>query len=325
MEENMQARISTAKAGFSRVGWTMVAMYVAQIVFITVATLVLKNMGKNIYTASEVFWGMTLVSTYVVGFPVGIVLLRKLPGDRGKQVSMGAKEFISILLMCFPMMYTGAFLGNILAEFLSGGKAQNALVSLAMDESPLKILMMVVLAPLFEEYVFRKLLIDRCAKYGEKTAVVFSGVVFGLFHMSLYQFFYAFALGMIFAYVYLKTRRLRYCVALHMVVNFIGSVLSVWVISQGDPEALSNLSLQTLSSGPEPGVLLYLGYSLLLMIAFVAGLVLLVLNRKQVKFSSAEEELPKEGRLKVIYGNAGMIVFIILCVICIAISMIPLT
>ena len=58
-------------------------------------------------------------------------------------------------------------------------------------------------------------------RYGEKTAIVFSALAFALFHMNLFQFFYAFGLGLIFGYVYTRTSRLRYSVLMHMLIDSI--------------------------------------------------------------------------------------------------------
>ena len=103
------------------------------------------------------------------------------------------------------------------------------------------ILVMVILAPVLEEYIFRKLLIDRLSKYGELTAMLFSATVFGLFHMNFFQFFYAFGLGLLFAYIYTRTRNLLYPVLLHMIINFQGSVLAPWLLSSVDLELITAL------------------------------------------------------------------------------------
>ena len=71
----------------------------------------------------------------------------------------------------------------------------------------------------------RKRVSDQAAAEQQRKAdIVFSALMFGLFHMNLYQFFYAFLLGLVFGYVYLRTRRLRYTVFMHMSINAIGGV-----------------------------------------------------------------------------------------------------
>ena len=44
--------------------------------------------------------------------------------------------------------------------------------------------------------------------------------------MNLFQFFYAFLLGLMFGYVYTRTSKLRYSTAMHMIINFNGGVLA---------------------------------------------------------------------------------------------------
>ena len=53
----------------------------------------------------------------------------------------------------------------------------------------------------------------------DKVAIITTAILFGLFHANFSQFFYAVALGMIFAYVTLKTGTIKYSIILHIVVN----------------------------------------------------------------------------------------------------------
>ena len=92
------------------------------------------------------------------------------------------------------------------------------------------ILSAVILAPIMEELIFRKLVLDRLAGYGPAVAMSVSALVFGLAHGNFYQFFYAFLLGLIFAYIYLRTGKVRYSMMLHMMVNFCGSVIPILIM-----------------------------------------------------------------------------------------------
>ena len=69
-----------------------------------------------------------------------------------------------------------------------------------------------LLAPIFEELFFRKLLIDRTVKYGAKLSILLSALLFALFHGNLSQFFYAFLIGAFFAYIYIKTGKIIYSI-----------------------------------------------------------------------------------------------------------------
>lgn len=78
-----------------------------------------------------------------------------------------------------------------------------------------------------EEVIFRRLLLDRIRIFGDGAAILIGGAAFGLFHGNLNQTLYAFALGAIFTAIVLMTNRIRYTIAIHMVINGI-SVLTTF-------------------------------------------------------------------------------------------------
>lgn len=141
-----------------------------------------------------------------------------------------------MLVLCYGLTYLGNMVGGLLMEaagILRGADYSNP-VSEVIGQMDIGMIFLttVLIAPVMEELVFRKYLIDRMVPYGQKTAVILSGLFFGLFHGNFYQFFYALLLGMIFAWLYSSTGRIRYNIMLHMLINLMGGVLPV-VLSHG--------------------------------------------------------------------------------------------
>lgn len=274
--------------------------------------------GSNSFNSNWYIWLASFVPLYAVGIPVGIGIMKKVPCEQRDTVKLGGKNFFIFLLMCFPLMYGGNILGVVLSSLFSGGTAENKLNNYLFDSSPLKIIVVVILAPLLEEFIFRKQLIDRCGRYGEKTAILFSALAFGLFHMNLFQFFYAFALGWLFAYVYTRTRRLRYSVIMHMVINFIGSVLAPLMLSSLDMDALNQMSQGVIDEAAAltmlPALVGFMLYVLVLLGFVIAGLVLICKKASKLVFLPAEEEIPAGQRFKTVYCNAGTILFTLFCI-----------
>ena len=259
---------------------------------------------------------------------MGLLILRRLPAQAPEEHPLGFGNAVALFLISVFIMYTGSILGTMLSMVLSDGEATNATAELAMDNHPLKVLFMVILAPVLEEFVFRKQLIDRTRRYGEKTAVMLSAVTFGLLHQNLFQFFYAFGLGLLLAYIYLRTGRLRYSAILHAVINFMGSVLAPWVLSLVDQEALlameSSLPTdETLAQYMDvlPGLLVMSGYIMLLMGMFIAGLVLFIIKCRRLVWRESEAQLPRGTALRTVYCNGGMVLYMLLCLGMIVISL----
>lgn len=196
---------------------------------------------------------------YGIGFPVFAWMMGRIPRcemEEKKKISLG--QFLILLVLCYGLTYLGNLIGNLLMQavgILQGTSYTNPLNELVDQMDPTLIFVTTVLiAPVMEELIFRKYLIDRLVPYGQKTAVVLSGLLFGLFHGNFYQFFYAMALGMVFAWLYSSTGRIRYNLLLHMCINLLGGVLPV-----------------LLSRGVEAGnVFAFLVYGLLNLFAYVS-------------------------------------------------------
>lgn len=322
-KEHIAAVRAEAKRSFSLTGIALTVILVittALQYLLAVAVRHFTKTGSAFAASSWCTWLITFIPMYLIAVPVGLLIFKKIPAEKLERDKPGAKDFISALLACLPVMYAGNIIGTLLSFLLSGGTAENGITSYAMDTNPLKIVVMVFLAPIIEEYIFRKQIIDRTVKFGEKTAIIFSGITFGLFHQNFFQFFYAFGIGVIFAYVYIHTGNIRYTMIMHGIINFLGGVAAPFVISLLDLDALNGIS----SVGDEaeamkimkdilPGLAIYFTYAFMLFALSVAGLVILILRLRRLSFDRYPERLQKGERFRTIYLNAGIIIFVILC------------
>ena len=315
-----KAKNTTLKP-FNRVGLALFAMAALTSGLQALLLLLpdyLSSSSESFWRSSWYTWLMTFVPLYVIGIPVGIWIMKKVPCDHREPITLGGKNFFLFMLMCFPIMYGGNLIGTLLSALLSGGNATNGIFNYAFDENPLKIVVMVILAPLLEEFLFRKQLIDRTARYGEKTAILFSALAFGLFHMNLYQFFYAFGLGLLFGYVYLRTRRLRYSVIMHMVINGLSSVVVPFLLSKVGTDTFMQMAAGQYDEAALiavlPDMVGFILYAIALLGLSVAGLVVLIVKVPKLVYLPASEEFPKHGLFKSVYCNVGVILFALFCI-----------
>lgn len=139
------------------------------------------------------------------------------------------RVFVRWAVIGFALMWFGSLIGNGVTGLIGSltGRPPAPLVDEMMNALPLSIELVCVcgLGPLCEELLFRGLLAGRLARYGQAPGAFVSALLFGLYHANLEQFFYAFLLGLLLAYVYYRTGMLRFPVALHMVMNFFGAVV----------------------------------------------------------------------------------------------------
>ncbi len=79
-----------------------------------------------------------------------------------------------------------------------------------------------IVAPLTEETLFRGVILNGYLKrYSPATAIIVSGLMFGLFHLNPWQFFGAAIIGFVFAWWFIKTGNLTLTILGHFFANFI--------------------------------------------------------------------------------------------------------
>ena len=181
---------------------------------------------------------------------------------------------------------------------------------------------MVIVAPIVEELIFRKIVIDRLSVFGDRNAIIFSSVAFGLIHVNLYQFFYATALGFILGYVYTKTRNVKYSIFMHMLINFLGSVVvifaqdAIYTLIDDMTNLANGITVDLVNIIFNAGI--YMVYSSLQMGMVIGGIIVLYNYIKQKKINVSNDKdifLPDSEIFSGGIVNFGSILFLAVTVI----------
>ncbi len=84
------------------------------------------------------------------------------------------------------------------------------------------LLLMVVMAPLVEELLFRGVILGGFLKhYSKRNAIIFSAFLFAIYHLNPYQFTGAFVGGIVLGWIFAETESLLLCIFLHGILNFV--------------------------------------------------------------------------------------------------------
>lgn len=86
-----------------------------------------------------------------------------------------------------------------------------------------------VLAPIYEELFFRGILLRRFTlKWSPQKSIIISSIIFGIIHLSPINVLFAFALGCVLGYAYLKTKNIFVPMLLHSFSNFLAFLQFVY-------------------------------------------------------------------------------------------------
>ncbi|MBR0417420.1 MAG: CPBP family intramembrane metalloprotease [Firmicutes bacterium] len=323
--ELSQEELRTSKRTFSRVCFIPIIMSGAALVIQVAAGLVLGDQWDALKDLPSFVWIFSFVPMYAVGLPLGYLAVRKLPVQRPEKKNFGALNMFKAFTVCMAFMYVGNILGNLvnyLIMELTGAEFDFELGELISEGNTLWIIIFVViLGPIVEETIFRKFFIDRTGKYGLWLSVVFSALAFGLFHGNLSQFFYATALGLVFGYIYAKTGRIIYSTILHMCVNFMGSVVSLYFVNGVDLDSIEEIiNTGDVSSIAASGITGLLIYVAVILILFITGLIVFFSNIRKLELPEATMHIKKEYRFKTAYLSLGFICIFVYFVVMTVIS-----
>ena len=318
------ARSRFSMIGFAFAIFTVVIFAVSQLLA-TVAIVAEQLSGIPITSSTLFLNALTPVTIYLFALPILILFLTvfKVKGEAPKKNKLSLGVWVLLLVISFGLMYIGSYMGQFTMWGLTnivGYNYSNMLNSMIdYDGMWITALFLCVVAPIGEEFVFRKLLIDRTHKYGGFVSIFLSALMFGLMHANFYQFFYAFLLGLLLGYLYYSTGNVWYTISLHAVINFVGSVLTAYLQLgiENMEKAMETLNLESL----EELMSFYAEYAwviissnaftVFIFASMACAVIIPIIFRKRIVLERGEKHIPQKRAFGAAFCNVGIAVMLI--------------
>lgn len=302
--------VNADKKFFSKIGTNYLIYAILAVIFQIIAINIIGVTNPRLLNNFNSLTIISAICNYILPLPILIYLMKKIESENLEKHSLTPKTLLSYIAIALTLMWIGNMMGLIITTLISSATpmdVSNPVQTLINSSSIwINLVLISIIGPVFEEVMFRKILIDRTIKYGVKVSVLLSALMFGLFHGNLNQFFYAFLIGGFFAYVYIKTGNIAYPIILHMSVNLMGSVISLFVVG----------SVQNITSGN--AALLDLAiiaiYVLIIALSFITGIYGLS-KFKTAKIDNIKAKITLTHPFKTVILNYGMILFIGFCIL----------
>ncbi|KFF20930.1 CPBP family intramembrane glutamic endopeptidase [Chryseobacterium sp. JM1] len=192
-----------------------------------------------------------LMLTNAVGFLTAIAffdffIVRPSTGKK-LNFNFSPTNFYTYVLI-FPMMLGMMFISEFITSLIPvtgpfWGKYYEYFAQLMEQltfEPVIMIIMTVIMAPIFEEIIFRGIIQKGLMNKGvdPKRAIFYASVIFGLIHGNPWQFVGAVLLGGVLGLVYYKTKSLLLPMLLHGFNNLCSSMLVTYTKSESFADAL---------------------------------------------------------------------------------------
>ncbi len=287
MEEKLERK--QLRKHFSSVGWPLLIYMlilnacVALAMAVDMVFISLRQMNGETINETQMYsiltgngWG------YLLTIAIGLVILWIWKGKyfctqtlwiRGRP--MKASDFVCLLCLFLSGQVAFQYIATAVEALLNlfGLTAMADYEAATMTSDTLSMfLYSCVGAPIAEEILFRGLVLRQLEPYGKRFAILFSALLFGVFHANLLQIPYAFLVGLVLAYVALEYNIL-WAMVLHMINNLVLSDLMPRLM-QGLPDAVTNAVFNTLLMG-----------------CAMAAVIILLVNRGEIKAYRQENRI----------------------------------
>jgi membrane protease YdiL (CAAX protease family) len=318
--EEMLGAIAVRYAIF---GWCFVFV-------IKLASILLSVFFYDFYTENfaTIYIVLNSINVCVIGTTVLALALRKLPVTKIEKRPMKIGQLLLLIMMMYGLTQVGSLMGMPIHLALTTigsltADSEDAAAELSNNlvfssGTVIRIISIGILPAIFEELLFRKFLIDRTIRHGEFISCAMSGIMFGLWHGNFQQFFFAFFIGVLFAFVYIRTGNIIYTMIMHASMNLVTSTVTVELFnalmkSMGIDMATGNINANiddsVIIKSVLPMLLLLLLWIGLLVSFQIVGFIMLIVKRKKFKLAVMPGEPARKAILHSMTHSVEMWIF----------------
>ena len=217
----------------------IVSVLLQKIIFIAMVFLLRGFVNAGLATGCTMFtvlnYSFSNISTYIPKLLAFGVLYKKYRPLKRLDTQYENKSYYPLIFI--PAMFAFAMWGsnittciNYILQLLFGaGEIQNVMEAIAPSSFSAGVVTLIFtafVAPIFEEIIYRHLLLRSLKPIGDTPAIIISALVFGLAHGNFDQFAYAFLSGIIFGLMAVRYDTIIPGMVLHLINNFFVTVIT---------------------------------------------------------------------------------------------------
>lgn len=192
----------------------------------------------------------------------------------------------------FPAMYGAGMTVNLITMaimnlILKKGDIGDSINSTGLQpptlaSSLILFVLTVIIAPIFEEFIFRGAVMNLLKPYGGGMAIFVSAFCFGIYHGNFIQFFYAFVLGIVLGYIEYATDSIFCTTFLHAMYNGISGILMILIST--DAVKKRSLNKAAVLTDSESFVMtIYAIFMIVIIVTALIGFIAMINKLRKIK------------------------------------------
>ena len=221
--DKQNLNIITAEDGGFAYSFSVIAVLLISIIYSTILS-VASAKDATILSSDIVIILNYILSPIAICLAIGILRYKSKKSyiSLSLSKSFSLKPLIAALLIGFGLMFGLSKLNEYFVGFL-GDLGLAVSTPTLPSNTPLNVILTVIsvclLPAVFEEFLFRGLILKSLSKTGILFATLISGALFSIFHMSPAQTLYQFVVGCIYSLIIIYGGNLLYTIIIHFINN----------------------------------------------------------------------------------------------------------
>ncbi|HLR59398.1 MAG TPA: type II CAAX endopeptidase family protein [Pseudogracilibacillus sp.] len=215
---------------------TYVLMHASGLVTIPIFALVFKLGPVDALVYSQLF-------AFILATIISLFILRNDISNELKTSQTGVGKIITWSIIGLFLAYLAQLTAASIEMYVLGidpGSENTADIMKVINASTIFLLIPAIFAPILEELVFRKIIFGSLYKrMNFFWAAILSSIAFGVIHLDLTHLLIYTGMGLVFSYLYVKTKTIIVPIIVHMGMNTI-TVLAQLFIDVEELERLQN-------------------------------------------------------------------------------------
>ncbi len=203
-------------------------------------------------------WLAFCVNDAVVIAPIAVILICKKAklGEILRLERIGVRDVIVTYVGAYTLLPMISFL-NVLTMLFAKNHVNDMVLDIYNYPLWLQLLIIAVLPALVEEFVFRGFFYGSYRRRNVLGGALMSGLFFGLMHMNINQFAYAFVIGVVFCLLYEATGNFFIPVVAHFAINA-NTIFTLAFSGVESQEITQSASVGIADSMPLPAMIIVL-------------------------------------------------------------------
>lgn len=205
-------------------------VYMTSIVAIPVS-IILKFLIINNLIA-----GITSIALLTIILIAGVILINKTLVNDFKNLKNFKNNLSHTICIYISALLFSSILQHIVNRYVIVTNANEAAVNVLENNMGfwLSFILIVILAPLVEEFIYRVAIFGLFDEKKQKQAIIASAFIFGIIHVSqgmvenflnIFNIIPYITIGFALGYIYYKTKNIYYPIIVHVLNNLIGIIL----------------------------------------------------------------------------------------------------